>query len=372
MPTEPNAGTIDTAAWQGTSVFLTGHTGFKGAWLALWLEKLGARVFGYALPPATDPNLRSLAPAKLQQETLADLADFAALRDAMATAKPTVIFHLAAQALVRRSFAEPLESFATNVQGTAHVLEAARHTASVKAVIIITTDKVYEVDPANPHAFVERDALGGYDPYAASKACAELVTQSYRRSFFDAKSIPVATARAGNVIGGGDWAADRIVPDIVAATVRNEPVMLRYPQAVRPWQHVLEPLSGYLLLAQHMLANNTAIESLNFGPDPENFKTVAQLVEGFHATGAAPARWQAVQGEALHETAMLTLDSTRARTLLHWKPRLDFSTTLRWTADWYHAFAQHTNMHAYSRDQIEQYQHAMQETTPDMLQKERA
>jgi len=359
---------INQDIWQGTPIFLTGHTGFKGAWLALWLEKLGAQVYGYALPAETVPSLHQLAPAHLKQETLADIADLKTLQEAMTAAQPTVIFHLAAQSLVRRSFAEPLESFATNVQGTAHVLEAARHVDSVKAIIVVTTDKVYEAD-AHSHAFAETDPLGGYDPYAASKACAELVTQSYRRSFLNARDVRVATARAGNVIGGGDWAAERIVPDMIAAADQHAPVRLRYPNAVRPWQHVLEPLAGYMLLAEHLLTQKQPIETLNFGPDPENFKTVAQLVEAFHALYLPTAGWQAMDGPAPHETEILTLNSHRARQSLGWKPRLDFRATLRWTADWYLAFRGQKDMAAYTRKQIENYECLMQESTQNRREK---
>lgn len=348
---------------------MTGHTGFKGAWLSLWLKKLGAQIFGYALPPETEFDLSCLAPARLHQETLADLADLKKLQEAMAAARPKVIFHLAAQSLVRRSYLDPLESFSTNVQGTAHVLEAARYIDSIKAIVVVTTDKVYEIDPANSHDFTETDPLGGYDPYAASKACAELVTQSYRRSFLSARGVKVATARAGNVIGGGDWSAERLVPDMIAAAEQRLPVSLRYPSAVRPWQHVLEPLAGYLLLAEHLLMPASFIETLNFGPDPGNFKTVAQLVDAFYELYRPGTGWQSSNGAPPYETDMLTLDSSRARQVLGWQPRLDFEATLRWTADWYRAFREKEDMSACTRKQIESYETLMQKPLQDTHRK---
>lgn len=353
----------DPRVWNGRSVFMTGHTGFKGGWLALWLHQLGARVHGYALDPVTDPSLFEVTQVGrvLSADWRADLADLAGLRSAIARAQPDVVFHLAAQPLVRASYADPIGTLATNVMGTAHLLEAVRSVDSVRAVVIITTDKVYE-NREWAHPYREADRLGGHDPYSASKAAAEIVAASYRLSFFAQSLGPVAkiaTARAGNVIGGGDWSSDRLVPDCLAAFARDKPVRLRNPQAVRPWQHVLEPLAGYLLLAQHLLSEHGqhAAPAWNFGPDSSGDATVAEVGALLASLWGDDARIEHVPSPANpHEAGMLRLDSTVARTKLGWTPRWPLRSALSQTVNWYRAWLRGDDMAAVTRGQIGSYQ----------------
>lgn len=348
--------------WQGKHVLVTGHTGFKGAWLALLLERLGARVSGLALPPEHDEALSVLARPPLAHEALIDLREPAKVEEFVTATRPDIVIHLAAQSLVRPSYEEPVDTFAVNVMGTAHLLEAVRATPSVRTVVVATTDKVYENPDGERQAFVEDDKLGGHDPYAASKACTELLVQSYRRSFFSAsRAVRLSTARAGNVIGGGDWSGDRIVPDIVRAAAAGQPVELRYPNSVRPWQHVLEPLTGYLLLAERLAAAadgepvEPGLDAVNFGPDAANFKTVAELVEAFAAHYGSALAWRQAPGEHPHEAGFLTLASARAGEMLDWHSTLGFGETVEWTARWYQALANGDDMAAYTRDQIERF-----------------
>ena len=324
--------------WRDRSVFLTGHTGFKGGWLATWLLALGARVTGYALAPDTTPSyFVRCGLAERLTSRLGDVTDAAALESALAVARPSVVFHLAAQSLVRRSYREPVETFATNVLGTAHVLEAVRRTPSVEAVVVVTSDKCYD-NRERPEGYREDEPLGGRDPYSASKAAAELVTAAYRRSFF-ATGARVATARAGNVIGGGDWAEDRLVPDVIRAVARGETVRVRHPSAVRPWQHVLEPLGGYLALAERLVESDAFATAFNFGPRDDDAVPVAALVElvlGLWGDG----RWEAVaETDAPHEAGLLRLDWTRARQRLGWRPVLALKEAAALTVDWYRAAA---------------------------------
>jgi CDP-glucose 4,6-dehydratase len=355
---------IDPSLWRGKSVFLTGHTGFKGAWLALWLHRLGAVVHGYALNPPTEPSLFSQARLEplLASDTRADLADLEKLKRAMSAARPAVILHLAAQPLVRESYRDPAGTFATNVLGTAHVLEAARGLDSLRAIVVITTDKVYE-NREWSHPYRESDHLGGHDPYSASKAAAEIVVASYRASFFSGAGggscVPIATARAGNVIGGGDWARDRLVPDCLRAFHQGEPVRLRYPGAVRPWQHVLEPLSGYLLLAQALLgpAGLNFAKAWNFGPDTAGEATVehvAQTIAGIVGGGAEvicePTK------DAPHEAGLLTLDSSAARAALKWRPVWPLTVALGKTVAWHQSFLAGRDLREVSLAQIAEYE----------------
>ncbi len=348
----------DRGVWRGRRVLLTGHTGFKGSWLALWLEAMGARVHGLALAPATTPALFDVAQVArgLASHALVDLRHEAAVRQAVLAADPEVILHLAAQPLVRASYRVPVETFATNVLGTAHVLEAARACASLRAVVVITTDKVYE-NLERTRGYAEDDRLGGHDPYSASKAAAELVVSSYRQSFLAERGVGLATARAGNVIGGGDWAEDRLVPDLVRAFARGEPVRIRRPDAVRPWQHVVEPLAGYLALAEHLAADPASwAEAWNFGPPDADARPVRWIVERVAAAWGEGARWELEPGDHPHETTFLALDASKAVSRLGWRPRLDLATALDWTTRWYRAHHRGEDVRALALAQIADYE----------------
>jgi CDP-glucose 4,6-dehydratase len=351
--------------WSGRSVFITGHTGFKGGWLAMWLHALGAEVHGFALIPPTTPSLFEVARvgSLLASDTRADIADLSRLTSAMRGARPEVVLHLAAQPLVRDSYRDPLGTLATNVMGTAHVLEAARKTNGLRTIVLITTDKVYENREWH-HPYRESDPLGGHDPYSASKAAAEIVAASYRSSFFSGeKRHPgrVATARAGNVIGGADWASDRLIPDCLRAFDSGQPVRLRYPQAVRPWQHVLEPLSGYLRLAERLAAEDGEqfATSWNFGPDASGDATVTQVAElAALLWGDGASVDHAPENNNPHEAGLLKLDTTRARTALNWAPRWSLAEALEKTISWYRAWKDGANMLDVSRSQIKAYEAA--------------
>jgi CDP-glucose 4,6-dehydratase len=335
-------------------VFLTGHTGFKGAWMNLWLQSLGAKVTGYALAPHTEPSMFALMNGDGVSH-IADIRDTSRLRDAVIAADPHVVIHMAAQALVRESYRDPLATYATNVLGTGSVLQACRALQHLQCVLVVTSDKVYENHGAG-RPFVEADRLGGHDPYSNSKACAELLTTSFRESFFS-DGAPIATVRAGNVIGGGDWSQDRLIPDCVRALRAREPVSLRYPEAIRPWQHVLEPLSGYLALAQALVQAPAATpRAVNFGPDPSSFCTVREVVERFSASFAGRPGWRPDTGAHPKEASALTLSSALAENSLGWRPRLTVDESLAWTADWYRANAAGENMKKYSEAQIACYQ----------------
>jgi CDP-glucose 4,6-dehydratase len=344
--------------WQGRRVLITGHTGFKGAWLWLWLRTLGARLTGYALAPATVPSLWDIVRADGQEDgssIIADVREPECLRAAVEAADPQVVFHLAAQALVRESYANPLGTFATNVLGTGALLEACRTRKNLECVVVVTSDKVYE-NAGSGRPFEEGDRLGGHDPYSASKAAAEILTRSFRDSFF-AAGPPIATARAGNVIGGGDWSVDRLIPDCVRALESGRPVSLRYPEAVRPWQHVLEPLGGYLELARALVRSPAgAPRAVNFGPDAASFSTVRAVVEAFSARFGGKPGWEADHSAHLSEAQALTLASMLAERTLGWRPRLDIDRALLWTANWYRAHAAKENMLRFSEAQIAQYQ----------------
>ncbi len=351
--------------WRGTPVLVTGHTGFKGSWLTCWLGALGARVHGYSLDPPTEPSLFALARAAedLACDTRADLADISALTAALGRSQPRVVFHMAAQPLVRASYAQPVETFATNVMGTAHLLEAIRQVDSVQAVVVVTTDKVYE-NREWVYPYREADPLGGRDPYSASKAAAEIVTASYRASFFGGPGghpARIATARAGNVIGGGDWATDRLVPDCIGAFIAGTPLSLRYPGAVRPWQHVLEPLSGYLSLAEALLDDISPVHTLsngawNFGPDARGDATVGQVANEVARLWGGGVRVNCAQaGHHPHEAGLLRLDVTQARAFLGWTPQWSLQQSLAETVAWYHAWQAGEDMRAVTLQQISAY-----------------
>ncbi len=342
--------------WRGRRVLVTGHTGFKGAWLSFWLAEMGAQVSGLALPPATDPNLFDILGLSSRCRSVsADINDRAALDALIATEKPEIVLHLAAQALVRPSYITPVETFATNVLGTVNLLDALRACPETRAVVVVTSDKVYE-NLEQQKGYAEADRVGGYDPYSASKGCTEIATASMRRSFFGAGQHParIATVRAGNVIGGGDWSVDRLVPDIVRGCLSGDGVVrLRNPQAVRPWQHVLEPLRAYLMLAERLVEAPSGFEEAwNIGPDDtagHPVETVARALVGALGQGRIELTPDAA---APHEAGLLTLDSTKARTRLGWQPNLDFNLTILLTIDWYAAWYRGEDMTVFTRNQI--------------------
>lgn len=323
--------------YRGRRVLLTGHTGFKGSWLALWLHELGAEVTGVSLPPASTPNHWDVLGLPIAERRL-DIRDADALTTIVNKTQPEIVFHLAAQALVRRSYLEPIETWSTNVMGTVNVLEACRQAPSVRAIVVVTSDKCYE-NREWPWGYRENDPLGGLDPYSASKAATELVAASYRAAFFDAAASPLlATARAGNVIGGGDWSEDRLVPDLVRALERNQPLEIRSPQATRPWQHVLESASGYLLLGQRLLMGESAYaEAWNFGPETAGNRTVVEVLDKL-ARYWPNLRWQLTDQPQPHEATLLYLDSSKARSKLAWQPVWNIDTALEKTAEWYRAW----------------------------------
>jgi CDP-glucose 4,6-dehydratase len=320
--------------YRGKRVLITGHTGFKGSWLAFWLRELGAHVTGISLPPESQPNHWDLIRLTVDECRL-DIRDAEAVRRAVSAAKPEIVFHLAAQPLVRKSYHEPLETWSSNVMGTANVLEACRQLQSVRAIVIITTDKCY-LNREWAWGYRESDRLGGHDPYSASKAAAELVAASYRSAFFNSESsLLLATARAGNVIGGGDWSEDRLIPDLLRAVTKGQSVEIRSPFATRPWQHVLESLSGYLLVGQRLLqADSNFAEAWNFGPDSEGNRTVSEVLDKLSAYWSG-LRWHLTDMPQPHESTLLYLDNAKARSKLLWQPVWDFETSLKKTASWY-------------------------------------
>lgn len=347
---------MNESFWRRRRVFLTGHTGFKGGWLSLWLAELGAEVHGYALAPPTDPNFFTAAGLgeRLASSTIADIRDTTAIEKAMAAARPEIVFHLAAQPLVRHSYAEPVETYAVNVMGTVSLLEAARRVAGVKALVNITSDKCYE-NREWVWPYRENEALGGHDPYSSSKACAELVTAAWRRSFLDAAGVHIASARAGNVIGGGDWASDRLVPDFLRAIDAGRPLAVRSPQATRPWQHVLEPLSGYLMLAERLHTDGAAFaEAWNFGPDAADMRPVRWIVDALCARVPGSA-WRDDSAPQPYEAHTLRLDSAKACARLGWQPRWNLQQALEATLDWHKAWKRGTDMADFSLRQIRAY-----------------
>ncbi len=341
----------------GKKVLLTGHTGFKGSWLALWLQQLGAEVAGLSLAPSTEPSHWQLLNLNMQ-EYVQDIRDYAAVQKIVNDIQPHIVFHLAAQPLVRRSYVDPLTTWVTNVQGTAHVLEACRHAASVQAIVVVTTDKCYE-NQERIWGYRENDRLGGHDPYSASKAGAELVAASYRQSYFGKAGAPLlATARAGNVIGGGDWSEDRLIPDMVRASAGGQSVEIRSPNATRPWQHVLESLSGYLLLGQRLLQRQPGFaEAWNFGPDESGNQTVSTVLSKLNQNWSG-LRCHVTGTPQPHEAGLLQLDSTKARSLLQWLPVWGLDEGLKRTADWYRIYLEKGEVS--TRQQLSDYVDAAQ------------
>ena len=354
---------MNTAFWQGKRVFLTGHTGFKGGWLSLWLQSLGAEVTGYALNPPTNPSLFEVAKVvDGMKSIIGDVRDIDAFKKAMQDANPEIVIHMAAQPLVRRSYKNPVETYATNVMGSVHLLEAVRNAMGVKAVVNVTSDKCYE-NREWVWGYREDEAMGGYDPYSNSKGCAELVTAAYRSSFFNPENykdhgVAIASARAGNVIGGGDWAADRLIPDFLRAIVSGETVVIRSPNAMRPWQHVLEPLSGYLLLAEKLYTQgNRFAEAWNFGPSDGDAKTVEWIVTHLVKSWGQDASFNIDAGEAnLHEAHFLKLDCSKARMQLGWRAQWDAAETIKRICAWHKAHLAGHNMKNYLLDEIKHYQ----------------
>jgi CDP-glucose 4,6-dehydratase len=357
------AGHVKPAFWQGKTVFLTGHTGFKGSWLALWLGSMGAKVTGFALAPNTTPNLFTSAQIEKDLTTshIADIRDAQAVLAAIKEAQPQIVIHMAAQPLVRYSYDHPLETYATNVMGTAHVLDAARQTASVRAIVVVTSDKCYE-NREWVWAYRENEAMGGFDPYCSSKGCAELVSAAYRQSFFSPQryrdhGVALATARAGNVIGGGDWSNDRLIPDAIRAFEANQPLLIRNPLATRPWQHVIEPLCGYLVLAQRLYESGPEYGGAwNFGPNESDARSVQELIDLLIAHWHEPVQWMQDPREQPHEAQSLQLDCSKARHYLQWVPRWNLEQALTLICEWHRAHAHGDNLRTLSLQQIKRYQ----------------
>lgn len=347
---------VNTNFWFNKSVFLTGHTGFKGGWLALWLSEMGANVFGYSLKAPTVPNFftETKLEERLKKSIIGDVCNATTLNSEMESAKPSIIIHMAAQPLVRESYNSPTKTFMTNVMGTINLLEAARKIETVKVIVNVTTDKCY-VNKEKSYSYFENDRLGGYDPYSSSKACSEIASAAYRDSFLSDKNISLATVRAGNVIGGGDWALDRLIPDFFKALESKETLYVRYPNAIRPWQHVLDPLSGYLILAQKLYEKGGEYaEAWNFGPENNDEKSVSWIIKKLSKKFPS-VRWELNSQRHPHEATLLKLDISKAKSKLGWFPRWSLETALENTSDWYEAYKNKESMADFSIKQINDY-----------------
>ncbi len=340
--------------WKNRRVLLTGHTGFKGGWTALWLTKMGAKVYGYSLAPPTKPNfyLETKLEKKLSGSFIGDICNLKNLSSKIKLVKPSIIIHMAAQSIVGVSYKKPVKTFMTNVIGTVNILEAARHVKSVKTLINVTSDKCYEVVNSNK-SYKETDRLGGYDPYSSSKACSELITSAYKNSFFS--NIGIASLRAGNVIGGGDWAKNRLIPDFFRSYYKNKTLHVRSPNSIRPWQHVLEPISGYLLLAEKLTKNQKKYsEPWNFGPNRKNFNTVSQILRKLEKK-LKKSKFKVKDKLKIHETKLLKLDSSKSKSLLGWNSCWDIDATLDKTIEWHQAWKNNEDMMKFSLSQINSY-----------------
>ncbi len=352
---------MNSAFWRDKRVLLTGHTGFKGSWLSLWLQSMGAQAIGYALNPPTNPNLFDVAEVgRGMTSIIGDIRDLEHLCAVFTKHQPEIVIHLAAQALVHNSYISPIETYSTNVMGTAHVLEAARLSNSVRAIVNVTSDKCYE-NKEWAWGYRENEPMGGYDPYSNSKGCAELVTAAYRSSYFNPEKykehgVALASGRAGNVVGGGDWAEDRLIPDIIRAIAQGKPVNIRNPHAVRPWQHVLEPLSGYLQLAQKLYEEGASFaEGWNFGPSDEDAKPVQWIVERLIQLWGNGASWELDRGDHPHEAHYLKLDCSKAKARLNWHPHWHLDETLSAIIEWQKYYQQGADMKKITQRQIESY-----------------
>lgn len=353
---------MNRSFWKDKKVLITGHTGFKGSWLALWLQNLGADLIGYSLPSPTNPNLFKTAHVERKMNSiLGDVRDLEQLKSVIQTHQPQIIFHLAAQSLVRFSYSNPIETYSTNVMGTVNLLEAVRLSKVSRVVVNVTSDKCYENQELT-RGYQEEDRMGGYDPYSSSKGCSELLTSAFRNSFFhpkdfDKHGLRLASARAGNVIGGGDWAVDRLFPDMIRALVAKEQVIIRNPNATRPWQHVLEPLSGYLLLAQKLWDEGEKYsEGWNFGPKEEDTKTVSSIVEKIIPAWSSDAQWILDKNKKNpHEANFLKLDCSKAKNKLGWEPRWSIDIALEQTMNWYKAYYANKDMRQFTLEQIALY-----------------
>jgi len=351
-------GKVNPTFWKGKKVFITGHTGFKGSWLSLWLQDMGAVVKGYALEPNTNPNLFTQANvAKNMDSEIGDITDLNHISESMKAFDPEVLIHMAAQPLVRLSYKDPVLTYATNVMGTVNVLEAARRCTNLKAIVSVTTDKCYE-NKEWAWGYRENEPMGGHDPYSSSKGCAELVTAAYRKSFFNENNTAfLASARAGNVIGGGDWAEDRLIPDILRAFEKNEPVIVRNPMSTRPWQHVLEPLSGYLVLAQHLFDEGSSYaEGWNFGPKDEDCKPVSWILDTMVDIWGNGAKWELDKNNNPHEAGFLKLDCSKAAIHLNWSPKWNLENTLESIINWHQNYLSQKNIQEQCLFEITKYQ----------------
>lgn len=349
---------IDLKFWHKKRVFITGHTGFKGSWLSLWLKKLGAEVAGFSLP-AEDASLYKLIQIEKDISSIyGNILDFEKLKDVMAEFSPEVVIHMAAQSLVQLSYKNPIETYSTNVMGTVNLLEAVRQTKNIKVIVNITSDKCYE-NMEKSEGYKEEEPMGGYDPYSSSKGCAELVTSSYRRSFFNTSTISLASARAGNVIGGGDWAKDRLIPDLVRGVINNNTVKIRNPNSIRPWQHVLEPLSGYLLLAQKMWNEPKFAEAWNFGPADESCVEVKWIVDRFSKLWHNKLKWEIELDKMPHEATFLKLNCAKAKKHLGWQPVWTIEKAIEKTVEWYVSCIERKDLRVLSELQLTEYEKSL-------------